>query len=136
MDIGDVECMFYFIVLDGVFLWFFMVCDRLCGCVPCLRYPQKGNTPRVHCHYLKFKKIILVFIGCPTLTGLEKIWDTYIMKRLALIFLLHRMSRGITLIENIYTIFSVLDLYGGMKRRTCCFPVLYGLCMLYLFSKV
>ena len=32
----------------NLFLWLFRVCDRLCGCIPCLRYPRKGNTPRVY----------------------------------------------------------------------------------------
>ena len=31
--------------------------DRLCGCVPCLRYPRKGNTPRVYYYII----IILLF---------------------------------------------------------------------------
>ena len=32
----------------GLFLWLLMVCDSFCGCFPCLRNPQKGNTPRVY----------------------------------------------------------------------------------------
>ena len=49
MDIGDVECMVLFYLFErSVFLWLLVVCDRLCGCVPCLRYPRKGNTPRVY----------------------------------------------------------------------------------------
>ena len=45
MDIGDVECMVLFYLFGrSLFLWLFMVYDRLCGCVPCLRYPPKGET--------------------------------------------------------------------------------------------
>ena len=45
MDIGDAECMVLFYLFGrSLFLWLFMVYDRLCGCVPCLRYPPKGET--------------------------------------------------------------------------------------------
>ena len=37
----------------SLFLWWFMVCDRLCGGVPCLRYPRKGKLPRVYYYYYK-----------------------------------------------------------------------------------
>ena len=49
MDIGDVECMVSFYLFGrSFFLWLFMVSDRLCGCVPCLRYPRKGKSPRAY----------------------------------------------------------------------------------------
>ena len=45
MGVGDEICLLYYgdctIVVVGGF-------DRLCGCFPCLKYPQKGNTPRVN----------------------------------------------------------------------------------------
>ena len=27
------------------------LCDRLCACVSCLRYPRKGISPRVYYYY-------------------------------------------------------------------------------------
>ena len=77
MDIGDVECMVLFYLFGrSLFLWLFMVCDRLCGCVPCLRYPRKGNTPRVYyCYYIIIIFSLLYFFffkdcgGTQTLKG-------------------------------------------------------------------
>ena len=40
--------------LDRVcILWLRLVCESLCVCVPCLRYPQKGKIPRVYYYYYK-----------------------------------------------------------------------------------
>ena len=42
------------------FMWLLLVCERLCVCVPCLRYPRKGKIPRVY-HYYYYNVVILVF---------------------------------------------------------------------------
>ena len=63
MDIGDVECMVLFYLFErSVFLWLLVVCDRLCGCVPCLRYPRKGNTPRVYYYYYYYYILLLLLL--------------------------------------------------------------------------
>ena len=73
MDIGDVECMVLFYLFGrSLFLWLFMVFDRLCGCVPCLRYPgpERGN----HLGYI----IIIIIIFDTNCVIFEKIIPIHI----------------------------------------------------------
>ena len=55
------ECVF--VVVGGV--------DRLCGCVPCLRYPRKGNTPRVY--YI----IIIIYPRLSPILVVPQTWNTF-----------------------------------------------------------
>ena len=36
----------------SLLLWFVLVCERLCVCVPCLIYPRKGSNAWVYYYFL------------------------------------------------------------------------------------
>ena len=66
--------MYVLVYLFGwsLFLWLLLVCERLCVCVPCLRYPRKGKTPRVYCYYNNMPEAFSPFGGTSDMEHINK----------------------------------------------------------------
>ena len=58
-------------------LWLLMVCDWLCGCVPCLWYPRKENMPRAYYYYLKQSLLVNLYMEASTYK-LDNVYWKYI----------------------------------------------------------